>query len=292
MTSMNPSFPFKLHDLLETAQKQNFEDIISWVGSNAFKVHSRDAFEHYVAPTYFSGFKYRSFQRQLSLYGFKQKEDNHEHRLGTNAIYTHPLLIRGKPYLFNDMNRDAIKEMGKSYRNQSSDSSEISKGESSPSPRLPSIFSDNKTQNANASRRWPQETQSSDVSEYLTLFAKRSCEYLKINAQEFTSHWQSPTVSPSDFLDSWKPYDDLLQSIEGASTKASSEDRYDDQFVQFPFTSYDATNTMQKDGSNQNDKKGHSESHFHRPSKNTFDPISAHGSNTQPENPDTDASLR
>ena len=63
-----------MYDLLEAAENDGFEDVISWLpGGKAFKIHSRLAFETKVMPVYFPSMtSYKSFRRQLNLYGIYQ----------------------------------------------------------------------------------------------------------------------------------------------------------------------------------------------------------------------------
>jgi hypothetical protein len=64
-------FPWTLHSLLEDAEKGGFESIISWRPSGmAFKVHNREKFMNEVLPRYFKQTKFKSFVRQLNLWGF------------------------------------------------------------------------------------------------------------------------------------------------------------------------------------------------------------------------------
>lgn len=65
------SFPWKLHLMLENAEKDNYQHIVSWVrNGTAFKVHNSKAFVELVLPNYFDQTKYESFRRQLNIYGF------------------------------------------------------------------------------------------------------------------------------------------------------------------------------------------------------------------------------
>jgi len=60
----SPTFPFRLHEMLNDAEQKKFDHIVSWQGSQAFKVHDRTTFEKWVLPAYYSQTRYRSFQRQ------------------------------------------------------------------------------------------------------------------------------------------------------------------------------------------------------------------------------------
>jgi hypothetical protein len=64
-------FPWTLHSLLEDAEKEGFNSTVSWRPSGlAFKVHHRDEFMDKVLPRYFRQTKFKSFVRQLNLWGF------------------------------------------------------------------------------------------------------------------------------------------------------------------------------------------------------------------------------
>jgi hypothetical protein len=58
-----PTFPFRLHDMLNDAEKKKFDHIVAWQGPQEFKVHDRALFEKLVLPTYFQ-IRFKSFQRQ------------------------------------------------------------------------------------------------------------------------------------------------------------------------------------------------------------------------------------
>ena len=64
-------FPLKLYEMLEDADEQGFNDIVSWnKDGNGFMVHDTTNFVLKIIPSYYNCTKYKSFQRQLSLYGF------------------------------------------------------------------------------------------------------------------------------------------------------------------------------------------------------------------------------
>eukprot|EP00934_Nitzschia_sp_Nitz4_P000753 Nitzschia sp. Nitz4//scaffold6_size259037//138112//139081//NITZ4_001082-RA/size259037-augustus-gene-0.294-mRNA-1//1//CDS//3329556917//753//frame0 len=64
-------FPFKLFQMLHDADELGFRHIISWNSNGkAFKVHDPIAFTNLIIPRYFKQTRYKSFQRQLCLYGF------------------------------------------------------------------------------------------------------------------------------------------------------------------------------------------------------------------------------
>jgi len=98
-------FPYKLHRILDDADAKGFNDIVSWVPSeNGFKVHKTKQFDEDIMPKYFDKTKYKSFQRQLNMWGFD--------RVGSGPLkgsYLHQCFIRGQPHLCESMQRTKIK---------------------------------------------------------------------------------------------------------------------------------------------------------------------------------------
>jgi len=104
------AFPFKLHSILESADASGQESIISWLPSGkAFKIHKPKEFADVIMPQYFNQTKYRSFQRQLYIYGFDRIKDKSSDDYGA---YFHELFIRGSSDLCLDMQRKKIKGTG------------------------------------------------------------------------------------------------------------------------------------------------------------------------------------
>ena len=98
-------FPWKLHQILDDASSQNFDTVISWVPSqNGFKVHKPKEFDSDIMPKYFHQTKYKSFQRQLNMWGFERVGIGQQ-----KGSYLHPYFIRGKPDLCREMQRTKIK---------------------------------------------------------------------------------------------------------------------------------------------------------------------------------------
>ena len=70
---MSSMFPYKLHKMLEYVENSGMESVVSWLPhGRAFKVHKPEAFMKTVVPVFFKQNKYKSFQRQLHLYGFER----------------------------------------------------------------------------------------------------------------------------------------------------------------------------------------------------------------------------
>ena len=99
-------FPLKLHTVLDEAETKGFDGVISWhSGGESFKVHDPIEFCKHIMPNYFrSQSKFKSFQRQLNLYGFERIAH------GTwKGYYRHDLFIRGQKERCSKMKLQKIK---------------------------------------------------------------------------------------------------------------------------------------------------------------------------------------
>lgn len=112
------AFPWKLHRVLEEAERLGFSDVVSWQGNRAFKVHDPKNFEKSIMKEYFNQTRYKSFQRQLNIYGFERIT------IGADiGSYTHQLLVRGKPNICRFMVRTKVKNKGSKASNNNGSSS-------------------------------------------------------------------------------------------------------------------------------------------------------------------------
>jgi len=67
------TFPWKLHEMLELAGQEGYDNIVSWLpDGRSFKVYTPNDFVKKVMPNFFLQSKYKSFQRQLNLWGFER----------------------------------------------------------------------------------------------------------------------------------------------------------------------------------------------------------------------------
>ena len=65
--------------MLEEVEKAGGDFIVSWLpGGKAFKVHEADQFVKKIVPLYFKQRQYKSFQRQLHLYGFQRVSEGRD----------------------------------------------------------------------------------------------------------------------------------------------------------------------------------------------------------------------
>ncbi len=101
-------FPLKLHDLLEKAEEEGLNHIVSWQPhGRAFVVHEPKKFVSQLMHRFFRQTKLTSFQRQLNLYGFCRLTKGPD-----GGGYYHELFLRGRPYLTKRMIRTKIKGTG------------------------------------------------------------------------------------------------------------------------------------------------------------------------------------
>lgn len=103
--AVNAAFPWKLHEMLDGVEARRAEHVVSWLPDGiSFKVHDLDKFVLHVLPRYFRQTKYKSFQRQLNMWGFERILD------GPGAGgYGHPHLLRGDRAMCRKMKRTRIK---------------------------------------------------------------------------------------------------------------------------------------------------------------------------------------
>lgn len=95
------SFPFKLFHLLQHAEENGKQHIVSWVEDGcALKVHDHRAFVSTILPNYFDHNKYESFRRQLNLYGFTRISSG-----SSRGIYFHPLFLKSDRWMCQYVSR-------------------------------------------------------------------------------------------------------------------------------------------------------------------------------------------
>jgi HSF-type DNA-binding len=69
-------FPWRLHQMLEEIEKAGDASIVSWLHDGQhFQVHNAQDFVDKVIPKFFKQKSYKSFQRQLHLYGFHRETE-------------------------------------------------------------------------------------------------------------------------------------------------------------------------------------------------------------------------
>mmetsp|Transcript_1632 Transcript_1632/g.3430 ORF Transcript_1632/g.3430 Transcript_1632/m.3430 type:complete len:321 (-) Transcript_1632:1580-2542(-) len=87
---MDEPFPLKLHRLLEDVQNTPQSEILAWdPDGRSFTIFQPKGFAESIMGQYFRQTKYKSFQRQMNLYGFVR-----EVRGKIRGVYSHPQFIR------------------------------------------------------------------------------------------------------------------------------------------------------------------------------------------------------
>jgi hypothetical protein len=62
------TFPWKLHEMLELADQEGFDSVVSWLpDGRSFKVYNPVKFVEEIMPNFFLQSKYKSFQRQCKF---------------------------------------------------------------------------------------------------------------------------------------------------------------------------------------------------------------------------------
>jgi hypothetical protein len=102
-------FPWKLHEMLESADVEGFSDIVSWLpgSTNSFKVHQRGVFVEGIMPRYFKKIQFKSFRRQINMWGFERIKGG-----AGKGGYRNLNFVRGMPSLCYLMKRIKIKGTG------------------------------------------------------------------------------------------------------------------------------------------------------------------------------------
>ena len=85
--------------------------IVSWVSNTGgFKIYDVKMFASEILPIYFANIQYKSFIRQINIYGFRRVRRDEE---GTIVgAYVHPLFVRNQPDLCWQMRRTKVKGPG------------------------------------------------------------------------------------------------------------------------------------------------------------------------------------
>ena len=206
-------FPWKLYDMLQTAEKRNEEHIISWINDGkAFKVHDRDLFIEEYMKKMFNQTKFKSFQRQLNLWGFERVQNGPD-----KGSYFHPLFVRGKRESCQHLSRVRLKGAGEKVTQQGS----IDKSESKFSPCPPSV--------------------SSTAAETISTTGPTTFP-VTLNPSSAAGTGNAPSSSPISLLGA---YVDVLQPTSSTAAETNSnEDSRQQQFAEL--IQYHTNNTSQK----------------------------------------------
>ena len=100
-------FPWKLHEMLKSCTAKDKENIASWVSNGrAFRVHDIRTFVSEILPLFFNQTKYKSFQRQLNLWGFQRVQSGPQ-----RGAYSHNFFLREEPTLCSRLTRQKSKKL-------------------------------------------------------------------------------------------------------------------------------------------------------------------------------------
>lgn len=144
--SQKVQFPWKLHILLEEAEMKGHDKVVSWLPNGlGFKVHDKDAFAEEVMPHYFSSNKFKTFQRNLNLWGFQTLTRDPD-----RGAAFHPYFIRGKPEECSQMERIRVKKGLKRPKVVLSSNGQLAPPSAPPSPLIGAMSSSPSLQPSNA----------------------------------------------------------------------------------------------------------------------------------------------
>jgi hypothetical protein len=250
------TFPWKLHEMLDSTE---YEKIVSWLpDGTSFKVHTASTFVKDVLPKFFLQTKYKSFQRQLNIWGFE--------RIATGPFkggYNRSdLFVRGNAPLVNSMKRrkksrslkaitstivrtcahDDQKEREMTECTSSSSSCSSSNFEDEPDAILLSSNVSVSVNGDDQHRQFQQLESLEDAmdngSEEDIDFVPLSLEYLAFDTEEITPNDLSNCFSfegNNFFLDVEEQYDPLSYPLHKASYK-KDDDPNDDLFSSLPIS--------------------------------------------------------
>lgn len=96
------NFPAQLRIILDEDQHPS---VLSWQKDGiSFIIYDQVVFQEKVLPLYFKTTKWKSFQKQLNIYGFKEVEKQ-QRKSKREHIYMHKFFIRSDPKLVNRIKR-------------------------------------------------------------------------------------------------------------------------------------------------------------------------------------------
>ena len=85
-------FPYKLYGMLQYAADSEYSSAVSWVDEGrAFAIHDQEALMEHISPLFFKQSKYRSFTRQLNLWGFNRVQG---FDMGPKGAWMHQCFLR------------------------------------------------------------------------------------------------------------------------------------------------------------------------------------------------------
>ncbi|KAG7349268.1 HSF-type DNA-binding protein [Nitzschia inconspicua] len=116
--SKSYTFPYKLYDLLIDSETNGYDDIISFTEEgDEFAIHNHMQFASELLPQYFGHDKLRSFDRQMSYWGFKRSNQVQNSETG-GVMWRHDFFKKGQRSLLMHLKR-AVEKSDKSSKRAS-----------------------------------------------------------------------------------------------------------------------------------------------------------------------------
>ena len=126
--------------MLKHCEQEGKDNIVSWLpDGKAFKVHNSAAFVAEILPCHFKQTKYKSFQRQLNLWGFERITKGSTAEKGA---YYHKDFLRDEPSLCKSLSRQNGKKPPESESKESLQSSNDPPSSKVPESKNPHVSID------------------------------------------------------------------------------------------------------------------------------------------------------
>lgn len=107
-TTQRYTFPLKVYDMVDNAERECYDHIISWTGDGkGLIVKDVNRFESHVLPKFFGHNRIRSFTRQLSYWSFTRVTNDSQS--SKEVIFQHPGFVRGERCLLSTIARQKSK---------------------------------------------------------------------------------------------------------------------------------------------------------------------------------------
>jgi hypothetical protein len=193
-------FPVKLYQMLEDSERYGTESIVSWsTNGRSFRVHNPKHFVTTIMPMYFRQTRYKSFQRQLHLYGYTRLV------MGSDkGGYYHPQFMRN--------NVDACKEILPLKKL-------TTKVESGPhDPKQEQTDGDMSNNGVTTSLSPPSKSDKSILSQSLPYFSPEKSRYYHLQPQHYSLQRQ---LDYKDRVMNLEQEDELQTSLQKTITSSS-----------------------------------------------------------------------
>jgi HSF-type DNA-binding len=238
----NVLFPWKLHEMLKTSVTDNREKIVSWLPhGNAFKVHNVPEFVGTILPAFFKQTKYKSFQRQLNLWGFERIQNGPE-----KGAYYHDQFLRDDPGLCRHLTRQRARKFSAAMAAAAADATADADTPVAPS-KVPSDAKAASTKKAPASKKPSAAKKPSAPAPPLVLNVGKTTSKLPRKVSEASLGALDVLMDKFDVY-----YQDPLDlaEFEGFTFHLLEQDRYEELNLEFKFKPTVQPQTPEEEGSN------------------------------------------